>query len=195
MHQQALLTLNDLRHPALPLRLMGGTPDSGEGGARKLIAFQFTTIDKRQIRQSIGKFVNEGANVESRVRDAMTETHGLQRSNAYTHGRGNTHTSKKLGPYRSDVLCRLAQAIPQQFLSSYELSNEERVVETQESNHSVPQYSESDELFHEDIDSPLGAERLRFTEQTLQRDRTCPHDEPQPTMIPLPSTFDNLSSR
>jgi hypothetical protein len=87
--------LNGLRHPALPLCLMGDKQDSGEGGARQSFASQVQTIDKRQIRYSVDQFVTQRMNVVTRVRDAMAEAQDLQKSNADRHGRGNEYVFKE----------------------------------------------------------------------------------------------------
>jgi len=81
--------LNGLRHPALPLCLMGDKFDSGVGGARQSLASQLSSIDKRLIRQSVDTFLTERVSVVTRVRDAMAEAQDLQKTNADRHGRGN----------------------------------------------------------------------------------------------------------
>jgi hypothetical protein len=89
--------VNGLRHPALPLSLMGG-PGSGGGGARQLLASQLGSIPKATVRQSVDAFWSTRVNVLTRVRDAMAEAQDQQKEQADKHNRGNMSVFK-IGDY------------------------------------------------------------------------------------------------
>lgn len=82
--------LNGLRHPALPLCLMG-SPDSGEGGARQTVASHLQSMDsiRRDTRESLEEFLTTRINTVRRVRDAMAEAQDLQKEQADKNGRKN----------------------------------------------------------------------------------------------------------
>jgi hypothetical protein len=82
--------LNGLRHPALPLCLMGDKVHFGEGGARQLLASQLASIQKPEIRRRVDEFVSTRVNLITRVRDAMAEAQDSQKEQADKRGRRNT---------------------------------------------------------------------------------------------------------
>ena len=82
--------LNGLRHPALPLCLMGDQ-EAGVGGARQAVASHLKSIDsiKRETRDGLEEFLTTRINTVRRVRDAMAEAQDLQKEQADKNGRKN----------------------------------------------------------------------------------------------------------
>jgi hypothetical protein len=89
--------VNGLRHPALPLSLMGA-PGSGGGGARQILDSQLGAISKSDVRRSVDAFWSTRVNVLTRVRDAMAEAQDQQKEQADKHNRGNMNVFK-IGDY------------------------------------------------------------------------------------------------
>ena len=87
--------LNGLRHPALPLCLMGDKAHSSGGGARQSLASQLSAISKAAVRSSVDEFVSTRVNVITRVRDAMAEAQDLQKEQADKRGRKNENVFKE----------------------------------------------------------------------------------------------------
>jgi hypothetical protein len=85
--------VNGLRHPSLPLCLMGGPKTGGEGA--RLLASQKESILKSTIRQSVDAFWSTRVSVLTRVRDAMADAQDQQKEQAGKHNRGNKSVFKE----------------------------------------------------------------------------------------------------
>ena len=81
--------VNGLRHPALPLCLMGAS--ESEGGEARLLASQINADPKRAVRESVSQFMSTRQATITRIRDEMAHAQNLQKENADRHGRRNEH--------------------------------------------------------------------------------------------------------